>query len=103
MVKGLNYFGRFPKKTTLTKPDGVGFKSPLPRLWLERQMGSGEDCLSLNDFRRRVPQPPRCGAKTKGNKRQWGALLFGYFLLSKQKQSNSQVARERHLSFHIYI
>jgi len=29
--------------------------------------------------------PRKCGAKTEGKKRQWGALLFGYFLLSKQK------------------
>jgi hypothetical protein len=70
-------------------------KSPLPRLRLERQMESGEDCLSsatshvFNGLLGRVPQPPRCGAKTKGYKRQRSTLLFGYFLLSKQKQSNS--------------
>ena len=57
--------------------------SPLPRLRLEpadgRRRGLFEDWKS--EFRSR----PRCGAKTEGNKRQRGALLFGYFLLSKQK------------------
>jgi hypothetical protein len=44
----------------------------------------------------RVPQPPRCGTKTEGNKRQRGALLFGYFLLSKQKQSDSPEGEKEH-------
>lgn len=53
-------------------------------------MESGEDCLSLNDFRRRVPQPPRCSAKTEGNKRQRGSVFFGFFLLAKQKKETRQ-------------
>ena len=41
----------------------------------------------------RVPQPPRCGAKTEGNKRQRGSLFFGFFLLAKQKKEARLVAK----------
>ena len=41
----------------------------------------------------RVPQPPRCGAKTEGNKRQRGSVFFGFFLLAKQKKE-TRMSRE---------
>jgi hypothetical protein len=57
----------------------------LPRLRLERQLESGEDCLSpkflLGEFRSR----PDAALRPKDEAKQ-GALFFGYFLLSKQKK-----------------
>jgi hypothetical protein len=41
----------------------------------------------------RVPQPPRCGAKTEGNKRQRGSFFFGFFLLAKQKKETRLEAK----------
>jgi hypothetical protein len=41
----------------------------------------------------RVPQPPICGAKTEGKKRQRGSLFFGFFLLAKQKKE-TRMSRE---------
>jgi len=43
----------------------------------------------------RVPQPPRCGAKTEGNKRQRGSLFFGFFLLATQKKETRQGAKNK--------
>ncbi len=41
----------------------------------------------------RVPQPPRCGAKNEGNKRQRGVFLFPHFILDKQNKVGRQKAK----------
>jgi len=59
------------------------FQTPLPRLRLERQMLGDEDCLSAESTSSGVTT--QMLRKDRRKQAAGGALLFGYFLLSKQK------------------
>jgi hypothetical protein len=58
---------------------------PLPRLRLERQMGSGEDCLSEASS----AAAPDVALRPKDEAAR-GVFLFGYFILDKQNKVSRQ-------------